>query len=197
MHRLEALNQALFLKLNATSATPPWELRGAEAAAVGLLYLLPPLLLGLGLLGRPARRRLAARAVLAVFLGLGLNLAIGLAWPHPRPFMLPLGHTWIPHAPDPSFPSDHMTVFTTLALAFLAGRDWKVGTPLLAAALLVAWARIFLGVHFPLDMLGSVLVSGLALALLEPLWRRAGAPLMAVLEQGRLALLSRTHGCRP
>jgi undecaprenyl-diphosphatase len=197
MHRLESLNRALFLRLNATASAPAWELRGAETAAVGLLYLLPLLLLGLGLLGDPDRRRRTARSVLAMCLGLGLNLAIGLAWPQPRPFMVPLGHTWIPHAPDPSFPSDHMTVFTTLALAFLADRDWKVGTPLLAAALLVAWARVFLGVHFPLDMLGSVLVSGLALVLLKPLWRRVGDPLMAVLERARLALLPRTRGCRP
>lgn len=38
----------------------------------------------------------------------------------------------------------------------------------------VAWARVFLGVHFPLDMLGAVVVAGVAYMVIAPLWHLAG-----------------------
>jgi membrane-associated phospholipid phosphatase len=48
---------------------------------------------------------------------LAINQAIGLVWQHPRPFMAGIGHAWISHATDSSFPSDHTTVSFGVALA--------------------------------------------------------------------------------
>jgi undecaprenyl-diphosphatase len=39
----------------------------------------------------------------------------------------------------------------------------------------VAWARVFVGVHFPLDMVGAVAVAIVAFLLIAPLWRLLGA----------------------
>jgi undecaprenyl-diphosphatase len=93
---------------------------------------------------------------LVALLGVAANQAIGALWPHPRPFMIGLGHAWMPHAADSSFPSDHMTVFAGVGLTLLF--DGAVGWAILALLVgaSVAWARVFLGVHFPPDMAGAV-----------------------------------------
>jgi len=92
-----------------------------------------------------------------------------MVWQHPRPFMIGLGHTLIPHAADSSFPSDHATVLFAVSLTLLLGRATVPGLAVLLAGFCVAWARIFLGVHFPLDMIGAAAVAGIAYAAVTPL----------------------------
>jgi undecaprenyl-diphosphatase len=43
---------------------------------------------------------------------------------------------------------------------------------------MIAWARVRVGVHFPLDMAGAVCVSCVAYAVIAPLWARMGDALM-------------------
>jgi len=139
-----------------------------------LILLIPLLLLVMWFRGDRAQREVALRAVGVTVLALGIGQLVGMALPHPRPFMIGLGHTWLVHVPDASFPSDHATVFASVALSLLLdGAVWLAATTFLAG-LAVAWARIFLGVHFPFDMLGALLVSALAVVLLTALWRRLG-----------------------
>lgn len=174
MNRLEALNQALFLAINATPETPGWLIQLAIFIGSGLILAVPLLLLGMWLWGDEQRRNLALKSGLVLALALGINLLIGLLWQHPRPFMLGLGHSFISHSAETSFPSDHLTVFASVGLTCLLG-DWLLpGTMLLIAGLAVAWARIFLGVHFPLDMLGALLVSTAAGACVSPFWAKTG-----------------------
>ena len=59
-------------------------------------------------------------------------------------------------------------------LVLLLGGDLRLGLATWIAGLLVAWARIFLGVHFPLDMLGSVIVAAACCVIVAPAWRCAG-----------------------
>ena len=175
MNTLEAFNQVLFLLINGTPATPAWLVGIAIPVADYVIYLIPLLLAAIWLWGNEAQRSLAIRACLVAMLGVGANQLIGLVWQHPRPFMIGLGHTFLPHAPDSSFPSDHATVFAGIALTLLlGGARWRGGLTLLAGVM-VAWARVFLGVHFPLDMLGAVVVAGVAYFLLAPLWDLGGA----------------------
>jgi undecaprenyl-diphosphatase len=176
MDTLEAFNQAFFLMINGTTATPAWQVATALLIADYLIWLIPLLLVGMWLSGDEGQRNLAIRACLVAMLGVGANQLIGLVWQHPRPFMIGLGHTFLPHAPDSSFPSDHGTVFAGVALTLLfGGLRWLGGLTLLTGAA-VAWARVFLGVHFPLDMVGAVAVACVAYALIAPLWRLAGTP---------------------
>jgi undecaprenyl-diphosphatase len=51
----------------------------------------------------------------------------------------------------------------------------RYGIAILLAGLAVAWARVFVGVHFPLDMAGAVIVASVALFLLTPFWSLFGA----------------------
>jgi undecaprenyl-diphosphatase len=175
MNTLEAFNQALFLLINGTTATPEWWISIALLIADYVIYLIPLLLAAVWLWGNEAQRSLAIRSCLVAMFGVGANQLIGLVWQHPRPFMIGLGHTFLPHAPDSSFPSDHATVFAGIALTLLlGGARWLGGLTLLAGTS-VAWARVFLGVHFPLDMPGAVVVAGVAYFLLAPFWNFGGA----------------------
>ena len=69
-----------------------------------------------------------------------------------------------------------MSIGLALWLAGLRG----VGLAVLVAAGMVAWARVFLGVHFPLDMLGSVGVAAISTAVVLRGWRYGGGALQAV-----------------
>jgi len=174
MNKLEAFNQALFLAINGTLVSPAWQIGTAVLVADYVIYLVPLLLLGLWLWGNEGQRSLAIRAFAVAMFGLGLNQLIGLVYEHPRPFMIGLGHAFLAHAPDSSFPSDHATVLIGIALTLLlGGARWWGGLTLLAGVS-VAWARVFLGVHFPMDMLGAVLVACAAYVLIAPAWHLAG-----------------------
>ncbi|GHB18546.1 phosphatase PAP2 family protein [Salinicola rhizosphaerae] len=157
---MEALNLRLFDWLNAPLQAPHLELDLAYTLAIYAIYLVP-LLMIVGWLRRdPTRQRLALQALLACVLALGVNEVIALLWQHPRPFVISVGHTYLDHAPNSSFPSDHMTIISTVAITLLLSRDRRrLGVAFAAIALGIAWSRVYLGVHFPLDMLGAVGVS--------------------------------------
>jgi undecaprenyl-diphosphatase len=175
MNTLEVFNRALFLLINGTPATPGWLIGTAMLIASYVIWSIPLLLAGMWLWGNERQRNLALRGCIVAMLGVGANQLIGIVWQHPRPFMIGLGHTFLPHAPDSSFPSDHATVFACVALTLLAGRARCLGGLTLLAGVLVAWARVFVGVHFPLDMFGAVVVAGVAFGLVIPLWYLAGS----------------------
>lgn len=80
--------------------------------------------------------------------------------------MVGLAPALIFHKPDASFPSDHLTLWWTVAFTFLADRRLRRwATALALLGLPMAWARIYLGVHFPLDMAGALIVAVCAAAL--------------------------------
>ena len=159
---MENLNHALFLWLNAPEHPSTLLLAVATIFAEYAIWALPAIL-GLGWLrGSEHTRKILLEATASGLAGLLINHIIGLVSQHPRPFMIGLGHTLIPHAADSSFPSDHLTLLWAVAFSFLMHRSPRMaGLALALLGLPVAWARIYLGVHFPLDMVGAALVAGL------------------------------------
>jgi undecaprenyl-diphosphatase len=169
---LEHYNHLWFAYINAAAGLNGWRFGAAVFLAEWLIWLIPSGLVLLWLLGTRGHRQAAVRACLAAACALIINQVIGLVWFHARPFMEGVGHTFITHAPDSSFPSDHVTLMLTVGLALLASLSAlprRIGCLLIACSPLVAWARIFLGVHYPLDILGAV---GVALCTM-PLTRAA------------------------
>src|SRR6202000_1244398 len=108
-------------------ATPGWLIGMAKLMAEYVIWLIPLLLVTIWLRGEEGQRNLALRACIVAMLGVGANQLIGVVWQHPRPFMIGLGCTCLPHAPDSSFPSDHVTVFASVALTLLSGGAVRLG----------------------------------------------------------------------
>jgi undecaprenyl-diphosphatase len=156
------INNHVFLLINAAAGASPAVVSVAEFVASRLIDLIPVLLVVLWVWGKPARRTDLVASSIAAALALGANQLVGLFWYEPRPFMIGLGHTLMAHVPENSFPSDHTTFILTVGFALVvtrAARTW--GTVVTVLGVLVAWARIYLGLHFPLDMLASALIAGL------------------------------------
>lgn len=190
MNEIEALNRSLFLHINGGNDTPAWLVQAALGIADYLIFLVPLLLVGFWLWGDHARRSLALKACLVALLGVAANQAIAMALPHPRPFMIGLGHAWMPHVADSSFPSDHMTVFGGIGLTLLLDGAPAWGIATLLTGLGVAWARVFLGVHFPLDMAGAFVIACISYVAVSPFWHKAGEPLVRLAERLYRALLA-------
>lgn len=183
MDLIESYNRSLFLAINGGDSVSRWIVDLAVAVGDGFIYLIPPLLLWKWLWGDSRQRNFAIKAFAVAMLGVGLNQLIAVLWQHPRPFMLGLGHTWIVHAADSSFPSDHVTVLTSIGLSMFFGGATAVACLMLILALAVAWARVFLGVHFPLDMIGAVVVAGMSLGVVTPIWKHFGSKATDLAEQ--------------
>lgn len=157
---METLNHLLFLALNAPAHPSAPALLWATVFAEYAIWLVPAFLAGGWLWGGPRQRVAILSAAAAVLLGLGINQLIGLAWDHPRPFVIGLGHTYLAHAADSSFPSDHLTLLWAVAISALHYHGTRPAAAMLAwLGLPVAWARIYLGVHFPFDMAGALCVA--------------------------------------
>jgi undecaprenyl-diphosphatase len=136
-------------------------------------------LVALFLLVPGPRRVIAQRAAVAAGASAGLALLIAhfvsAAAGRPRPFVAHAGsiHPFLAHAADPSFPSDHATAAFAIAVAVLL-RQRRWGLALVALATVVAVGRVFLGLHYPTDVLaGAALGSATAVALWLPAARTA------------------------
>ena len=159
---MEDVNQSLFLLINAPAHPDASMLLLAHLLADYAIWLIPIGLIGGWLWGGENIRRVMLLATLAGLLGLLINQLIGLIWQHPRPFMIGLGHSFSHHSPESSFPSDHLTLLWAVAFSLLPQPSTRrAGAALTLLGLPVAWARIYLGVHFPFDMLGAALVAAM------------------------------------
>ncbi|CAJ0813714.1 undecaprenyl-diphosphatase [Ralstonia flaminis] len=160
---MESLNHTLFLWLNAPTDPAPTTFWLAMSFAEYLIWLAPLTLVACWLWGEPTSRRRALQTALATALALLISAGFSLVWYHPRPFEIGLGTNLLPHAADSSFPSDHLTVWWTVAFSLMwDARLRRVGVWLALLGLPMAWARIYLGVHYPFDMLGAAGVATLS-----------------------------------
>jgi len=165
-------NQHLFLLLNAPAHPAGWLVGSVVALADSPVMVAPLLLVALWIWGVPSRRGALLAVAVALLVGQGINQVLGHLWFEPRPFMIPVGHTLMTHAADNGFPSDHATLVWALGAGLLLTRAaprWGLAVCLYGVA--VAWSRVWLGIHFPDDMLASAFVGAASGSL-----ARAGRP---------------------
>lgn len=157
---IEQLNIELFNLINQYAGVNPL----VDTLAVFVAQYMP-IVLTLGLIylwivKEKSTRNIILYAVYAAIIGLAINMIIGMFYFHPRPFMIPIGTVLFQYPAESSFPSDHTTMMVSLSLMLIYFKETRnIGLVFLGLSLIGGFARIFSGVHFPLDILGSVVVS--------------------------------------
>jgi len=191
---LESFNLEMFSLLNAPVDANPVLISFARFAAEKLLFAQALVMILLWLWASRRLRHALVAAVVTVVLALLVNALIGGLWHHPRPFVIGVGQQYLEHAPDSSFPSDHGTLMFSVAFGLLFCRGGRVvGVFALITALLVAWSRIYLGIHWPLDMLGAMGVSVLVAFLVTRVGTGLTGRLSDLLNTVFEALVARFH----
>lgn len=107
-----------------------------------------------------ARAALALQALAAAFIGrIFIVSLIRIFFYRVRPFVAGVVTQLEPHNPlEASFPSGHATVMFALAFSLMFG-DAKWGIFYFILALISSLSRIAVGVHYPADILGGMLVA--------------------------------------
>jgi undecaprenyl-diphosphatase len=106
------------------------------------------------------RKHTAFYIVLTLILALGGNFIIHQFYYHARPFVNHHVTKLISHSSDSSFVSDHGTLVFSTALILLLRKD-SLGMFSLVWAILVGISRIFVGVHYPFDIIGAFILAGI------------------------------------
>ena len=155
-----------------------WLGRGLSVAEKWAVPVVAVATVALWLLARPGGSRkwklAAASALASAGLALLVNQLIAQFWHRQRPFAThPAAHVWGSRSHDPSFPSDHASAAFGIAFAVFF-YDRLAGSIFLAAATFIGVGRVFIGAHYPADVLAGCLV-GFAVALVVV---RVGRPLL-------------------
>lgn len=105
-------------------------------------------------------QRGAVLAGIAALLALGLGQLGNIIFPRSRPFVVTAATVLVPHAPDSSFPSDH-AILAFAVTVVLATVNRTLGAWLAAFGVLVLVSRVFVGAHYPTDVIGGAAVGAL------------------------------------
>lgn len=194
------MDYRLYHAINQFVAHHPWLGHALSIVERWAVPLVAVATFALWLFARPGSsrkwKRACASALASAAIALIFNQLFAKVWHRERPFAShPSAHVWGGRSHDPSFPSDHASAAFAIAIAVFMF-DRVVGSFFLAAAAIIGVGRIFVGAHYPADVMAGALVGlGVALVvvrlgrpwidrlirvverltdpLLAPLWRRA------------------------
>jgi undecaprenyl-diphosphatase len=96
----------------------------------------------------------------AAVVALGIAQVVNAIVDRPRPYVtLADVHVLISRTTDSTFPSDHSTAVGAVAVG-LWFVNRRIGMVAVVAALFMAFTRVYVGVHYPLDVLAGLALGG-------------------------------------
>lgn len=187
MNYLLSLDERIFLVLNGIlgqSTTLDWLIK---TAAVYLIYLVPVILIIVWFWSAYSKKP-ALQAFFAGVLAWGINKIISNIIDRPRPYEAALDiKEAIFHRPDYSFPSDHMALLASIALAFYLVGYKKLAVFWWILTAVIGISRIIAGVHYPSDIIAGAVLGTIVTWLFgfafQPLSAHIFEPLIKVLKR--------------
>ncbi len=158
-------DRSWFLQVNSFARATPWLHAPARAYAEYGVVLFAGLLVWTWWTARgrrdPAAVAASLWAPLGTLLAVGLNQLVGARVDESRPYAtLPHVLVLVSRTSDFSFPSDHAVMSGAVAAGvFLADR--RLGLVAGVAALVMCLTRVYVGAHYPGDVLAGVLLGAL------------------------------------
>ena len=112
--------------------------------------------------GNTQEKKAFLLAILALPIAVLIIMGIHLFFFEPRPFVTFHLTPLYPFNPDASFPSRHASFIAVIAFSYIYFKSrWAV--LLLIFMLWVGISRIYVGVHYPVDILGGIIVGIISL----------------------------------
>ncbi|GIP39404.1 undecaprenyl-diphosphatase [Paenibacillus sp. J31TS4] len=166
------MNYEVFQWINGLAGRVPALDSIMKGLAEGVVWVLLALLVLLWISGKQTNQQLVFYSCLTALVVIALSkYVISPLAAHPRPFAEHAVNQLVPHEADFSFPSDHTAFAFSLAIPvwFLKRR---LGTIMVVLAALTGIARIYVGVHYPADIAGGIVLAFLVAAIVVALRRR-------------------------
>jgi len=113
----------------------------------------------------------ALLAPISTVLAVAINQPIIKMVAETRPYVVhPHALVLVSKTSDPSFPSDHAAMAGAVAVGlFLV--SWRLGLLATVCAVVMAFARVYVGAHFPQDVLAGLVLGGAVAALMWLVFR--------------------------
>lgn len=170
------MDYIIFQKINSLAGQWHWLDVAGIFCAEFLIWLMPIFTVLFYFLSSPQERlnyrRSFLRAILIIVVAYLISQLIGLIYFRERPYVAhPIVNQLVIVYSQKSFPSDHTTLAFALSFAIMK-IDRKIGILFFIFACLIGIARVFGGVHYPLDILAGFLVAILSTCLVNRFMRR-------------------------
>lgn len=153
------MNYSVFQFFNHFAGQYNWMDKLMEIFAQDIVWIMLAMMAYLWLTGKESNQKLVFYSFLSASVAIMIaSMLISPLVNHSRPFVDHEILQLIPHAPDPSFPSDHATFAFSLAFSVVFARR-RLGVAMLCLAVLTGISRVYVGVHYPGDILGAIVLS--------------------------------------
>lgn len=139
-----------------------------QAMSLIAVYLILVVPVTLVILWLTDHRKAAFTVFIVTVAAIFIAHALGLLYYHDPPHLQGY-ETILENNPENAFPSNHAAAIFGFAAGFAYLRRRRLFAGALLVAVAIGFARVYTGLHFPIDIAGGALAAGLAVLLVHPL----------------------------